>query len=509
MLTSTKLPQALYQAEQVRTLDRMLIDELSISGFELMQKAASYCFEEVEKLRTKDLVNVPLWVFCGKGNNGGDGMVLAALAQQRGWQVRLVFPEQPDNLSGDAAKALAMVQEAQVPIVPLPEAGECDGCLLVDALFGTGLKREVAGSYASAIEYINASKKSLVVAVDLPSGLCADSGAILATAVRAHTTVTFIALKQGMFTAEGPELCGNIQFAPLLDINQLKAVPVPTAMKLDVNQFHGAVAKRPRNAHKGKFGHVVVVGGNLGMPGAAILTAHTALRMGSGLVTLITRPQHVAAATACCPAMMVYGLDFPSDTKPLLPKADVLVVGPGLGNDAWAEQMLYHCLMSDKPLVVDADGLNLLAENDYWCQKPPKNWLLTPHPGEAARLLNLKEGAQAVQKERFIAVQQLQKKYQATVILKGAGTLICSADKAITLCSHGNPGMASAGMGDCLAGVLAALLGFGLPFSTVANYGVCLHAKSADMAAAEHGEYGLLAQDLLPYLRNLINHGAK
>ena len=269
---------------------------------------------------------------------------------------------------------------------------------------------------------------------------------------------------------------------------------------LNIKQFEHYFQPRRREANKGDFGHVLIVGGDYGYSGAIKMAGEAALRVGAGLVSIATRPEHAAILNIGCPELMCHAVASSAELDPLLDKATTVIIGPGMGRSAWAQKLLYLVLKSEKNVVVvDADGLNLLAE------KPMKrmNWILTPHPGEAARLL--KKTVQVIQNDRVGAVIELQQKYGGVCVLKGAGTLVLSPDSAPTICQAGNPGMASGGMGDVLSGVIGGLLAQGIDIADAAKCGVILHAMAGDMAAKEGGERGMIATDLMPYLRRLVN----
>jgi hydroxyethylthiazole kinase-like uncharacterized protein yjeF len=268
--------------------------------------------------------------------------------------------------------------------------------------------------------------------------------------------------------------------------------------EIDLEHYAEFLDPRPIDCHKSMFGHVLVVGGDYGYSGAVRMAAEAALRVGAGLVSVATRPEHALALNIARPEIMCHGVSSAEALKPLLEKATVIAVGPGLGQSRWAKSLLTLVLKSKKPLVVDADALNLLA------LKPEKHaqWILTPHPGEAARLL--KKSVATIQGDRLTAVKMLQKKFGGVAILKGAGTLVDGPDAIPAVCSLGNPGMATAGMGDILSGVISGLLAQHLPLVKAAKLGVLLHALAGDRAA-EEGERGMLATDLLPYLRWLVN----
>jgi hydroxyethylthiazole kinase-like uncharacterized protein yjeF len=267
---------------------------------------------------------------------------------------------------------------------------------------------------------------------------------------------------------------------------------------LDLKSYKSLLAPRVRKAHKGLFGHVLVVGGNYGMPGAVRLAAEAALRCGAGLVSVATRSKHVGVIACGRPEIMVHGIENAQDLELLVAQSTVIVVGPGLGQTTWSKDLFYSVLAAPQVKVIDADALNLLAQNP----SHSSNWVLTPHLGEAARLL--RSEIALLQMNRIQAVWQLQKKYNGVVILKGADSLVCTAN-TLKQCQAGNPGMASGGMGDVLSGVIGALLAQGLNLQQAAELGVCLHAKAGDLAAQALGERGLLAMDLMPFLHQLVN----
>lgn len=269
--------------------------------------------------------------------------------------------------------------------------------------------------------------------------------------------------------------------------------------KLNSAQIKAWLPKRQRDANKSDYGHVLVIGGDYGMGGAVRMAAEAALRVGAGLVSVATRPEHINIVSGIRPEIMCHSVETAQDLAPLLARATFIVIGPGLGKSEWAQELLARVLQAKQPKLLDADALNLLAQNPVCCE----NWILTPHPGEAGRLLD--EATEAVQADRIKAVQALEKKYGGVVVLKGAGTLVQTEKAKPTICEAGNPGMASGGMGDVLSGVIAGLAAQGLSLENAAKAGVFLHACAGDLAAAEGGERGLLATDLLLHLRQLVN----
>ena len=499
---SQHLPISLYTAQKVRELDRIAIEDFGIDGFELMRRAGAEAFNALcekwpEILKKKQR----LQVFCGAGNNGGDGYIIAGLAKQKGLSVSVVTLKNADQLTGDARKAFSFCDKLGVEILPFDDNTAVNSDLIVDAMLGTGLQGDVRGDYRKAIDLINVSEVP-VLAVDIPSGLCVDTGAVLGTAVRASLTITFIGLKQGLLTAMGPDSCGDLIFAGLDVPDGVYKKQTPSCWRLCQNELTGFVQKRPRHAHKGLYGNILLVGGNHGMPGAIIMAAEAAMACGAGKVTVATRAEHLSALAIRRPEVMASAITCADDFKKLAQNKSAIVVGPGLGQDEWAHMLLKEALASKCPVVMDADALNLVVgDSELLCERKLPI-ILTPHPGEAARMLSTSTAS--VQKNRFNAVISIHKQFGAVVVLKGAGTLICS-EQSVKLCSAGNPGMAVAGMGDVLSGVIGALLGQGLSAETSASLGVWLHSTAADELVVAQGEVGVLATALIPYIRNRLN----
>lgn len=484
------LPTALHSAAQVRDLDARLI-AAGTPGFELMQRAAHGAWRALRQ-RWVDARQVT--VLAGRGNNAGDAYLLAALAQRAGWTVSLFAVGEPGKLTGDAATAHAAAIEAGVEVQPWQVDAPLAG-VVVDGLLGTGLNGEVRAPYAQVIKRINASGLP-VLALDLPSGLCADTGQALGVTVRADLTVTFIGLKVGLFTGEAPALVGELIFDGLQADPALLAATEVVAQRLAPSNL-SKLAARSATAHKGQFGHVLVVGGDRGFGGAALLTAESALRCGAGLVSLATRPEHVPAALVRRPELMSAGVSSANQLLGLAKRASVLVVGPGLGQDAWGRSLFSVARSAEQPQVWDADALNLLAQAPVAL---PANSVITPHPGEAARLLAISTAE--VQADRPAAARALAEKYQAVAVLKGAGSLIAAPDGRLSLCNHGHPVMAGAGLGDVLAGVIGALLAQGLAAFEAASLAVWLHARAGERLG-ELGR-GLAASDLIAVIREFL-----
>ncbi len=487
------LPHTLYSAQQTRTLDALAI-ESGIPGIELMESAGAAAF----KLLKRGWPNAQkIAVVCGGGNNGGDGFVVARLAQQAGGSVTLFLLQNPEQLKGEAAEAFERLKQTSVTqVYGLPEGlGGFD--VVVDALLGSGLAAAVRGEAVEAIERINQAARP-VLSLDLPSGLNADSGQVMGCGVKATTTISFIGLKRGLLTGVGPGYSGDLHFSDLALPKALFSQLNGTVERVDYAALKQLIQPRPAYAHKGMCGHLLLVGGDQGMSGAIRLAGEAALRSGSGLVSIATRKAHAPLITAQRPELMSHGVEDEAALLPLFARAGVIACGPGLGMGRWGERMLAQVLAQPQPLVLDADALNLLAKSP----SRRDNWLLTPHPAEAARLLAISTAE--VNADRFAAVTALQQRYGGYVLLKGAGTLMCDPSGEIKLCSDGNPGMASGGMGDVLSGLLAALIAQGMTLVQALPLGVAIHAAAGDGAAGQ-APRGLLASDLLPHLRRLVN----
>jgi NAD(P)H-hydrate epimerase len=488
-----QLPRALYRADQVRAFDRVAIEQEGIAAEQLMERAGAAAFAA---LRSRWPDAEVITVLAGAGNNGGDGYVLARLAQRQRLAVRVLTLGDHECLSGAAAWAARAYRDAGGSVEPFVRVPP-DAELIVDAMLGTGLERPVSGLWADAVQQCNASRAP-TLALDMPSGLHSDSGRVLGAAIDAAVTISFIGLKQGLFTGRGPDCSGEVCFDALQVPAKIYSSEVLSARRIDWTQQGRLLPRRRRTANKGDFGHLLVIGGDAGMSGAPRLAAEAALRTGAGRVSIATHPAHASVLNLTRPELMVHGVSGPEDLDSLLQRATQVALGPGLGQQAWGRALFERALETRLPLVVDADALNLLAAEP----RRREDWILTPHPGEAARLLAT--SVEAIEADRFDALRRLRERFGGVVVLKGAGTLVgASGLRPPAVCVDGNPGMATAGMGDALTGVIAALLGQGLEPALAAEVGVCLHGAAGDQAA-KAGERGLIAGDLIDVLRSLI-----
>jgi hydroxyethylthiazole kinase-like uncharacterized protein yjeF len=505
MLAMSVLPHALYRAAEVRELDRRAIEEHGIPGEELMQRAGRNAFELMRRRWPRAHCIV---IMCGTGNNGGDGFVVAKLCHEAGLEVRVFQVGDGSRIRGDARTMADAFSATGRQIETFTDKTDLGGAeIVVDAMLGTGLSGNVEGTWRAAIRAINRSGAA-VLSLDIPSGLHADTGQALGLAVQANLTITFIGLKQGLFTGQGQHYCGEVHYHDLRVPPQVLMAIRPQASLLDITALAHLLAPRARSAHKGQFGHVLVIGGEQGMSGAVRLAGEAALRVGAGLVSVATRASHAPLISQARPELMAHGIESRRELRHVSGKANVIAIGPGLGQGEWGQDMFGAALDCGLPLIVDADALNLLAQEPLHRE----DWVLTPHPGEAARLLACSSAE--IEADRFSAVQELQARYGGTIVLKGSGTLVHSTRQPVGVCAAGNPGMASGGMGDVLTGVIAGLLAqlstksqveAARQLAVTARLGVCLHAEAADDAARSEGERGMLASDLMPWLRAAAN----
>lgn len=476
----------LYSAAEVREFDRRTIEDIGIAGLTLMKRAASACVDVIMAHHDR---KSRVLVACGSGNNAGDGFIVAGMLAEKQYPVTVSVVGDVEKLGPDASAAYTYCRSTDAVFADdWPEAD-----VIVDALLGTGLRGDVRSEYARIIDRINddrSKQDAAVLSVDIPSGLCADTGRVLGVAVKADATVTFIGRKRGLYTLAGPDLVGDLHFAGL-GVPQEVFDDVPGIKLLDKPTF----AARQKHSFKNSHGHLLIVGGHTGMAGAVLMAAQAALRTGAGLVSVASCHDAVRAINVRQPEAMAREISTPADLDSLLARASAIVLGPGLGTDDWSRMMFDAVIEANLPMVVDADGLNLLAGQP----RHRDDWILTPHPGEARRLLG-----HDPQEDRFQSVMTLAKQFGGVALIKGAGTVIAGPGGVQSLCPFGNPGMATAGMGDVLSGVLGGLLAQGYTTLDATMRGVAIHAIAGDRAAIA-GERGMVATDVMPFLRELVN----
>ncbi|MDR2872230.1 MAG: NAD(P)H-hydrate dehydratase [Xanthomonadaceae bacterium] len=487
----------LYDTAGARALDREATALLNGDAYVLMQRAGLVGWQT---LSGRYPAAGCITVVCGTGNNGGDGYVLARRALEARRRVRVVHL--PDNgpRTELAQRACTEYLAAGGSVELFPTAFDDDD-VIVDALFGIGLTRAPDAALSELIMAINASACP-VFSLDVPSGIDADRGIAPGAAVRADCTLQFIGRHKGLYTGEALDHSRIVLLNSLEVPENVFSRVRPAALLLEPEYLKAGLGIRRRNSHKGDSGRVLCVGGDHGSGGAIALCAEAALRTGAGLVGVATQGAHVAAILARCPEIMVFGVEQDGDIDAKLKQADVLAVGPGLGQSLWARHLYRQALASARPLVLDADGLNLLAVAPHALT----DTILTPHPGEAARLLHSDIGT--VQQDRFAAADALVERYRTVVVLKGAGSIVTAPGQLPCVIAAGNPGMAIGGMGDLLTGIIASLRAQGIPAFASACMGALLHATAGDEAVVEGGERGLLPSDLLPWLRRLVNQGS-
>lgn len=486
----------MYTGRECRELDRIAIEDFGIPGFELMKRAGQAAFSEL-LARWPEAASIT--VFCGKGNNAGDGYIIAGLAREIGMAVQLVQLGDAGALQGDAARARDWAVERGVVIEAGPEK-TLRGEVLIDALLGTGITGELRLPYREQVDVINDSGLG-VLAVDVPTGVNADTGAACDPSVRADVTVTFIGGKLGLLTGPGASCRGTVVLARLGVPDQVYDSVAGTPV-LSIEHL-AKLPARDANAYKQALGHLVVIGGDRNMGGAALMAAEAALRVGAGLVSVVTRAAHRPAILARRPELMVVDADDDEARCEVLARATTLVLGPGLGRSAWGEHLAREAVALGKPSVIDADGLFWLAAGAL---EPSAPVVVTPHSGEAAMLLD--SSAAAVQADRLQAAKELARRVGGVAVLKGAGTVIAEqrGSKSVLagVCGHGNPGMASAGMGDVLSGIVGGLLAQQEAPLAAAVRGVCLHSAAADAVARQVGQRSMLATDLLPEVMAML-----
>lgn len=511
-IDKASLPQHAYQAKQVQQHEPEVAEQSGLSMYQLMQKAGNALFEWV---KYNYLVATPLVILCGKGNNGGDGYILAKLAHDAGYSVQVEVLADEDDIKADARMALTSLQTTSASIrfwQPNTQIHQLihqldnehpspSQALWVDALWGIGIRGELPDYAVKLIGFLNREHKNML-SVDIPSGLLADTGQAAPIAVKACHTISFIAPKQGLLTGQAANYVGSLHLADLT-VGESFQNRINSEVHVQTDHNLPAFKARAMASHKGDIGLAFAIGGNEGFPGAIRLCAEAVLRSGASLTAVACHKANQALVFNGRPELML-APDQPSEESinHLLAKAKVLVLGPGLGQDEWAQiwfnYIIEQTLLQFSPIVIDAEALRLLARSPQYYE----NWILTPHPGEAASLLTC--DIKTIEMDRFAAVKNIAQKYGGICVLKGAGTLI-SDGKEVWINTSGNPGMASGGMGDVLSGIVAALVMQMQDNMAAARLAVYIHGLAADILERKEGQCGMLASDLIPVIRQQLN----
>ena len=486
------IPHSVWPADWLRQSEKQAANILGITLYELMLRAGEAAFQ----VAREQYPAAHHWlIVCGAGNNGGDGYVVARLCQAVGIKVTLLAMEGNKPLPEEAKQARqAWLNAGGLPHseqAPWPESFD----LIIDGILGTGLTDAPRPDVAALISLIN-NHPAPVIALDIPSGLLAETGATPGAVVQADHCVTFITLKPGLLTGRARDVVGELHHAGLGLESWLQLNPAPVMRFDSENLTHWLKPRRP-TSHKGDNGRLVIIGGDRGTAGAIRLAGEAAVRSGAGLVRVMTRFENSFPLLAARPELMVHELT-PESLDEALDWADIVAIGPGLGQKNWGQEALKQVEKSDKPMLWDADALNLLAI------RPEKrqNRIITPHPGEAARLLNC--SVSSIERDRLQSARQLVKQYGGIVVLKGAGTIVAS-EHQLAIIDVGNAGMGSGGMGDVLSGIIAALLAQKLTLFEAACAGCVAHGAAADVIARKTGTRGMLASDLFSALYPFIN----
>ncbi len=496
------LPHQAYKVNQLQQYEADAAQAIGLNLYQLMERAGTAVFNNIRQYYPSAH---RILVIAGKGNNGGDGYIVARLAHQAGINVKVVVDAKREQIQGDALQALKFLEQCSVAIYfDLSTAKKVDfiadyqGELIVDCLFGIGFRGELSPALITLIEAIN-NKNCLRVAVDVPSGLNADLGVVTPTAVKADLTITLIAYKQGLLTGQAANYVGELVLETLAINTAFAQLQSAECFRQNTDSLP-LLRKRLPASHKGSIGMMLAVGGDSTFTGAICLTCEVALRAGAALVSVCCHEYSRNILLSRQPELMVVAnCSQTLASTSVLAKVKSVVLGPGLGRGAWSEQLFNTVINLSQAKVIDADALYFLAQQPIFSN----NWVLTPHPGEAAALLNC--SVAEVELDRFFAVREIAKRYGGICVLKGAGTLI-SDGTTIWVNTTGNAGMTSGGMGDVLSGIIGALILQTTDLFQAARLGVYIHGRAADIIAKKHGQIGILASDLYPEVQRLINN---
>ena len=491
----------LFSSEQAHQIDHYLIHNKKISGLLLMARAAYACFSEMLKQAPTKIV-----VVTAQGNNSGDGFMIASLAKMAGIDVTIFSTTPLKNISPDSLSKLQYAQNLDIDIILLNDDYHdfkteiINADMAVDAIFGIGLNRDIIGQFAEIIHVIN-NHSRFTLSVDVPSGICATTGKIRGIAICAHKTVSFIVPKFGLYTGCAPNYTGELIFVPLVDIPLQKFQPLASCLeRKHLPPYHLKITHQ-KTINKSNKGHVAIIAGDIGMSGAAIMAATAALTIGTGKVSLFTHPKHANFININAPEIMCYGADGLTPYQPLLEKVDIIAIGCGMSKSlAWSNQIFKQICTLEKAFIIDAGGLDFLKDNPSIFRN---KLLITPHEGEAARLL--KTTTNEIQNDRLAAIKALSKHYNAMILLKGYGSLMM--DKGdILLSKHGHNILATAGSGDLLTGIIAGLYAQLKSLSDALKFAVLLQGLAAEEYAKKYGVHGFCATKLLPEVIKILNN---
>ncbi len=497
------LPHLVFNTNEVKNIEKDYARSHNNSCYDLMEKAGLCVFNCILKQKS-DIKNV--WIFAGKGNNGGDGYVVARLLKQKGINVSVFAIGLPHETS-DAMRAYMLYKsEGGLVHTSLPQTTAQSPCVIVDALLGTGLKNAPHAPFDEWILFIN-KVNCLKISIDIPSGVNSDTGDVLGDCIKADFTVCMIGLKPGLLTNYAVDYVGKIIVENLnIDtqkyykaLDYIDGAPYLPILNREYVSIIEDLPYRMKSANKGDSGKVLIIGGSYGMGGAAKICGIGALRAGSGLVKVATDERNFSALNASYAELMTLDFNDLDKVSDAIKWADVIAIGPGLSQSVEARDLLYLLKDYKDYVVMDADALNILASLD---ENIIQKKIITPHPGEAARLLHT--SVENINRDRFESAYRLWQKFGGVVLLKGPGTIVCDG-KHLTIINEGSQALASGGMGDLLTGIIAAFLASGMSPNQAVVTAACVHGKAGSLAGLENGPIGVLASDLGPYIKKLVN----
>lgn len=493
--------QKIFSSDQVRKADAYTIQNEPVSSIDLMERAAAACVEWMNSFQ--DLCNKHVFIFCGPGNNGGDGLVIARMLHKKEAKVAVFIPDESVKKSEDFSVNLQRLAECGVKVQAFESFGLnqlSENSILIDALFGSGLSKPLVGIYKDLVKLINDSK-CITISIDIPSGLFADKPAVPLrdNTIKADYTLSFQFPKLAFLFPENEYFAGNWQILPIgLHLDYINSEPCRNYL-VEFEDVKGILKPRQRFSHKGTFGHALLIGGSKGKIGASVLMGKSCLRSGAGLVTVHLPVCGYTIIQTAVPEVMA-SVDEDENECAQLPRLDLfsaIAAGPGMGTGKNTANMLKHLIQEAKvPLLLDADALNILSDNPTWLAFLPKGTVLTPHPGEFARLA----GKTSNSFDRLEILRAFCIKYSLNIVLKGANTIVCSPLGNCYFNPNGNPGMATGGSGDVLTGIITGLLAQGYNPTESCILGVYLHGLAGDLAAEVTGYEALVASDIIENL---------